>query len=93
MAEVMKDIARGASWFMWIILFICAGLVVAGFLLPPLAQIDGSVLKAVGELGGLAWLYAFTVNIPLYIEKGATARFSHGDKTIEITTNKENNGE
>lgn len=33
-------------------MIICAGLAIAGFFVPPVGHIDGSVITAIGELGG-----------------------------------------
>lgn len=33
-------------------MIICAGLAIAGFIVPPVGHIDGSVITTIGELGG-----------------------------------------
>ena len=55
-------------------------LIVAGFLMPPTGVIDGSVLKAVGELIAFPTL-AFGYRA---IELGYDMKATHGDTTIEI---------
>lgn len=60
-----------------ITLGVSVGLVVAGFLVPPTGVIDGSVLKAVGELLGFAALavgsHAITLGYDLKLQKGDTS--------------------
>lgn len=84
MRELIKDAVTGMPWYMHAILWVCVVLVVAGFLVPPIGVIDSSVLTAVGEILGGAWLFFLTASIPTYIEKGATIRASKGDASIEI---------
>lgn len=58
-------------------------LVVGGFLVPPLGVIDGSVLKAVGELLVFPTIaYGFRA-----VEMGIDVRISKGDTTIEVDSN------
>lgn len=60
--------------------FVSVGLVVGGFLVPPMGVIDGSVLTAVGELLLFPTLiYGFRA-----IEMGLEVRFQKGETTIEI---------
>lgn len=60
--------------------FVSVGLIVGGFFVPPMGIIDGSVLKAVGELLLFpTLLYAFRA-----IELGLTIKFQKGDTTVEI---------
>lgn len=56
------------------------GLIIASFFIPPLAVVDGSVLAAVGELFGFAAL----AEVAAAIERGHSASISHGNTTIEI---------
>ena len=57
-------------------LAVSVALVVAGFLVPPTGVIDGSVLKAVGELLAFAALavggHALTLGYDLKLQKGET---------------------
>lgn len=64
---------------------VSAGLIVTSFFIPPLAVIDGSVLAAVGELFGFAALG----EVGAAIERGHTASISHGNTTIEIRKEEE----
>ena len=65
----------------WICLIVSIGLIVAGFCVPPMGIIDGSVLTAVGILFGFASL----AQIPVIIEVAGYVRMTKGDMTIEAT--------
>lgn len=57
-----------------------ASLIVAGFLVPPMGVIDGSVLTAVGELIAFpTLLYGFRA-----VELGLEVKFQKGDTSLEI---------
>ena len=84
MAEVVKDFFWGMPVALYIILFLSIGLGVAGFCVPPLGVISGSLLKFVGLILGASWLFYVTANIPEFIERGAKIKASYGDATIEI---------
>lgn len=59
---------------------ISIGLIIGGFLCPPQGQIDGSVLKAVGELFAFAAL-ALGVHA---VELGYDLKVSKGDASVEL---------
>ncbi len=60
--------------------FVSVGLIVGGFLVPPMGVIDGSILTAVGELLLFpTLLYGFRA-----IELGLGVKFQKGETTIEI---------
>lgn len=61
------------------------GLILASFVTPPMFIVDGSVLAAVGELFGFAALG----EVAAAIERGHTASISHGNTTIEIKKEEE----
>jgi hypothetical protein len=64
--------------------FVSVGLIVGGFLVPPTGVIDGSVLKAVGELLLFpTLLYGFRA-----IELGLNVKFKKGDTSITIENDK-----
>ena len=63
----------------WICLIVSIGLIVAGFCVPPMGIIDGSVLTAVGILFGFASL----AQIPIIIEVAGYVRMTKGDMTFE----------
>lgn len=69
----------------WICLIVSVGLFVAGFCVPPMGEIDGSVLKAVGILFG----FAVVAQIPTIIAAAEYAKITHGDTVIEVDTNHE----
>ncbi len=55
-------------------------LLIAGFLLPPMGVIDGSVLTAVGEL----LLFPVVIYAFRAIELGLEVKIQKGDTTVEI---------
>ena len=63
----------------WICLIVSIGLIVAGFCVPPMGIIDGSVLTAVGILFGFASL----AQIPVIIEVAGYVRMSQAEMTFE----------
>ena len=63
----------------WICLLVSIGLIVAGFCVPPMGIIDGSVLTAVGILFGFASL----AQIPIILEVAGYVKMTKGDMTIE----------
>ena len=61
--------------------FVSVGLIVAGFFVPPMGIIDGSVLTAIGELLLFpTLLYAYRA-----IELGLSVKFQKGDTSVEIS--------
>lgn len=69
----------------WICLIASVALFIGGFLVPPMGVIDGSVLKACGMLLGFGAL----AQAPNLIESLERAKFTKGDMTIEVTTDKD----
>ena len=63
----------------WICLIVSIGLIVAGFCVPPMGIIDGSVLTAVGILFGFASL----AQVPASLAVAGYVRMTKGDMTIE----------
>ena len=63
----------------WICLIVSIGLIVAGFCVPPMGIIDGSVLTAVGILFGFASL----AKVPVIIEVAGYVRITKGDLNLE----------
>lgn len=59
---------------------VSAGLIIASFITPPMWIIDGSILAAVGEL----FAFAALGEVAAAIERGHSASISHGNTTIEI---------
>lgn len=61
--------------------FVSVGLIIAGFFVPPMGVIDGSVLTAIGELLLFpTLLYAYRA-----IELGLSVKFQKGDTSVEIS--------
>ena len=64
----------------WVTLCVAIGLIIGGFMVPPMGQIDGSVLTAVGEV--MVWpALAFAGKA---LEDGKTINFSKGNTVIEV---------
>lgn len=84
MADIVKDIWVGMPWYLYIILLLAAGLLIASFIVPPLGTISPSVLQAAAEIIGGTWLLYTTVNIPSFIMAGAKIRASYGKAKLEI---------
>lgn len=64
----------------WVCLSVSIALIVAGFLTPPMAKIDGSVLTATGVLFGFATLEV----VFIAIRKGVDARVRHGKTEVTV---------
>ena len=79
MAEVIKKATVGNPVF-WVSFALCAGLIVAGFIVPPTGRIDGSVLTAVGELFAFPTLWT----VWHAIERGIDAKLTRGNTTLAI---------
>ena len=90
MSEVVKDLFIGMPWYLYIILLLSFGLLVASFVVPPLGIINPSVLQGIAEMLGFTWLLYTTVNIPVFIERGAKIKASYGNASIEIGRKKNN---
>ena len=79
MAEIVKKATVGNPIF-WVCFTICAGLIIAGFCVPPTGVIDGSVLKGVGELFAFPTLWT----VSHAIDKGIDAKLKHGNTEVII---------
>lgn len=88
MAEIVKEAFVGMPWYLYLILILAIALIAAGFLVPPMGVIDGSVLKAVGLILGGTWLLYTTANIPNFIQSGARIKASYGNAELTIGKNK-----
>ena len=64
----------------WICLISAIGLLITGFLMPPIGIIDNSVITAVG----LLLIFAVLGQLPIIIEVAGYAKISSGNTTIEI---------
>lgn len=79
MAEIIKTATRHNIPF-WVCLSVSIALIVAGFLVPPTGQIDGSVLTALGELFAYPALYTLWTAIL----KGTNAKVRHGKTSLSV---------
>lgn len=77
-----KTKTKGTAFWVCLITSIC--LLVAGFFVPPMGIIDGTVLQAVGLLFGFGALG----QMPVVIESVERARFTKGNMTIEVSKDK-----
>lgn len=69
-----------SRWTFVLSFFVSVGLMIGGFITPPIGSIDGSVITAVGELILFpTLLYAFRA-----IELGYKVKFSKGDTSVEL---------
>lgn len=93
MSELVKDAFVGMPWYLYLILFLCFGLMIASFIVPPLGAISPSVLQGIAEILGFTWLLYTTANIPTFIERGAKIKASWKDASIEIGRKKDNKEE
>ena len=80
-----KLILKGTPWYIHASMIISIILTLASFFCPPYAVIDSSVIAVIGELIGGATLVTFVLNLPSYIEAGAKAKITHGNTTIEVS--------
>lgn len=64
---------------------ISIGLIIASFVTPPMWIIDGTVLAATGEL----FAFAALGEVAAAIERGHSASITHGNTTIEIKKEEE----
>lgn len=69
-----------SNLFFWIFASISALLIIAGFICPPIGQIDNSVLVAAGELNGTIALGC----ILRAIDKGVDASIKHNGTEVSI---------
>jgi len=93
MSELAKDAFIGMPWYLYLILVLCFGLLVASFIVPPLGTISPSVLQGAALILGFTWLLYTTANIPTFIERGAKIKASWKDASIEIDKHRKNNEE
>ena len=90
MSELAKDAFIGMPWYLYLILVLCFGLLVASFIVPPLGTISPSVLQGAALILGFAWLLYTTANIPTFIKRGAQIKASYGNAQIEIGKHQKN---
>lgn len=79
MAEVIKT-ATVRNPVFWVSFILCSALIIAGFVVPPMGAIDGSVLTGVGELFAFPTLWTVWHGI----DKGIDAKLKHGNTEVTI---------
>lgn len=77
-----------SNLFFWVFSIASLCLIVAGFILPPLGEIDNSVLIAAGEINGTIALGC----VLRAIDKGVDTTFSHNGTSVTVS-HKDEDGE
>lgn len=88
-----KLLIKGTPWYIHTIMAISILLVIVSFFIPPTGVIEGSVLAAIGELGGLGAIFNVITHIPEYLEAGHKAEIKYGGASISIEKDDDNNKE
>lgn len=60
--------------------FVAIGLFIAGFFVPPMGVIDGSVLKA----GGILLGFATVAQVPMLARHGTDVTIQHGQTKLSV---------
>lgn len=79
MGERIKEAVHHNTWF-WVLTIASLILIVASWLVPPMAVIDGSVLAAVGELAG----FAAIGTVIKAMDMGVDAQVRHKDTEVTV---------
>lgn len=79
MGERIKQAIDHNVWF-WVLMITAIALLIAAFIVPPTAVIDGSVLAAVGELAG----FAAIGTVVKAMDKGVDARVRHNNTEVTV---------
>jgi len=78
----LKEI--GLGWLFKASVIVSIAMLIAGFMVPPMGIIDGTVLVAVGELGVI-------INIPVFFSfahnKNVSLHADLDDKTVTVSSN------
>lgn len=82
---MIHNVSRPTSVLLVVLTIITVGLIVASFLVPPTGVIDPSVLKAAGEIFAFATLFV----VREAIKEGLSVKASHGNTTIEVGRDEE----
>jgi hypothetical protein len=75
-----RNVKTSTSIALWVCLTSSIGLFIASFIVPPMGAIDPSVLKAGGEILGIATLFM----VREAIMEGLGVKMTHGNTSIEI---------
>ena len=89
MSDLVKDVIVGMPWYLYLIILLVFGLFIASFVIPPLGIINPSVLQGGAIILGFTWLFYTTVNLPIFVSRGAKIRASYGNANLEIGKNSE----
>lgn len=84
MKEFYKNYIESNGFF-WFFSIIGVIMMIAGFILPPMGQIDNSVLVGVGEIDGIIALGA----VLKAIDKGTDVSMSHNNTSITVSNKEE----
>ena len=84
MPKVLRDAILGNVWF-YVLAGIAITLLIASWIWPPTAVIDGSVLVATSEI----FAFAALGTVIKAIDKGHTAKIKHGETELSIGKEKE----
>lgn len=79
MGERIKEAIDHNYWF-WTLMIVAIALIIAAFIVPPTAVIDGSVLAAVGELAG----FGAIGTVIKAMEMGVDAKVRHRDTEVTV---------
>ena len=79
MSPLVRKATIGNLWF-WILSGFAVALITAGFLVPPMGVIDGTVLTAVGEV----FAFAALGTVIMAIEKGLPAKVQHHNTSFTV---------
>ena len=86
----MTEIVRSATMknpAFWVCLGLSIALGVAGFIVPPLGHIDGTVLTLIGLFFAFATLY----EVHIAMKKGVDAKLRHGNTELSVGDLNDNN--
>ena len=75
-----RNVRTSTTVLLWVFSLTAIGLFVASFLVPPMGEIDPSVLKA----GGIIFAFAALAEAREAIIEGMGVKVTHGDTTIEV---------
>lgn len=84
MFEVLKNAVKGNAPF-WVLTVFALLLIGVSFFLPPKGTVDPSVIAATGEIMGFFALWVLV----RALEKGSRAKITHGQTSVTINDNKE----
>lgn len=75
-----RNVRTSTTVLLWVFSLTAIGLFIASFLVPPMGEIDPSVLKA----GGIIFAFAALAEAREAIIEGLGVKVTHGTTTIEV---------